>query len=189
MDNKSSGLDVTNHRNSLIALLVLLSTGMMYHKRSKLRRSTFNQKWIKELNAENWLREAEKDTEAFCKVCQSSFTVAQSGIASVKQHIKTNKHVRNSAVENVMPLFIFFVRQKPQPAPHSSTQAKTMEAELRWVWHTAETSKSFHCEDEASVLFRLMFPDSQIVSLFSCAKDKQSYLLNFAIAPYCREVL
>ena len=102
---------------------------------SKPRRSTFNRKWIKvikELDPDSWLTEAEKDTEAFCKVCRSSFSVANSGIASVKQHVKTNKHIRNVPV-NVVTLSNFVIRQQTQPTSHSKIPAKTMEAELRWV--------------------------------------------------------
>ena len=62
-----------------------------------------------------------------------------------------------------------------------------MAAELRWAWHTAFKSKSFNAEDDANTLLKNMFPDSQIASKFSCARTKMTYLINFAIAPYCEE--
>jgi hypothetical protein len=60
-------------------------------------------------------------------------------------------------------------------------------AELRWIWHSVEKSKSFLCEDQTVSLLQVMFPDSKIAANMSCARSKQVYTLNFAIAPYCRQ--
>lgn len=62
-----------------------------------------------------------------------------------------------------------------------------MAAEIRWAWHTASTSKSFNCEDDCGDLLRNMFTDSDIAKTFTCARTKQSYLVNFAIGPYCQK--
>lgn len=62
-----------------------------------------------------------------------------------------------------------------------------MEAELRWAFHTAQTGKSFMCEDKVGDLFRVMFPDSTIAKKFSCGRTKQTYLINFAISPSCQK--
>ena len=60
---------------------------------------------------------------------------------------------------------------------------------MRWIWHTAEKSKSFLCEDKAADLFKAMFPDSPIAGKMSCGRTKQTYVLNFAIAPFCRKIM
>jgi hypothetical protein len=73
------------------------------------------------------------------------------------------------------------------PTPKPVMKQSPMEAELRWVWHSALKSKSFASEDDSADLFRVMFPDSTIAKDFTCGRTKQSYLLNFAIAPYCKE--
>lgn len=59
-------------------------------------------------------------------------------------------------------------------------------AEIRYVWHTALKSKSFNCEDDASQLFQAMFPDSEVAKRYTGSRTKQTYLLNFAIAPYVK---
>ena len=77
----------------------------------------------------------------------------------------------------------------------SSTSATTSknqptdvtEAELRWILHTVEKSKSFLCEDKSCSLFRAMFPDSAIAGKMTCGRSKQTYTFNFAIAPFCRQ--
>lgn len=68
-----------------------------------------------------------------------------------------------------------------------SDKSPSMKAELRWLLHSAELSKSFASEDKAANLFRAMFPDSNIAKHFSCGRTKQVYLLNFALAPYFRQ--
>lgn len=62
-----------------------------------------------------------------------------------------------------------------------------MKAELRWAWHTAAASKSFNCENKTSDLLSSMFVDSQIAKSFSCGRQKLTYLVNFAIAPFAQE--
>ena len=59
-------------------------------------------------------------------------------------------------------------------------------AEICWVWNTALKSKSFNCEDDSAELFQVMFPDSAIGGKFTGSRTKQTYLLNFAIAPFVK---
>jgi hypothetical protein len=91
------------------------------------------------------------------------------------------------AVSNCTQLTTFF---KSVPSQEVSRDTKNVtEAEIRWVWHSAETSKSFNCEDKAADLFRAMFPDSAIAQKFSCGRTKQQYLLTYAIVPYVVECI
>ena len=45
------------------------------------------------------------------------------------------------------------------------------------------------CEDKAADLFKAMFPDSTIAGKISCRRTNQTYVLNFAIAPFCQEIM
>lgn len=64
-----------------------------------------------------------------------------------------------------------------------------MESELRFLWNIAFTSRSFHSEDHSVQLFQVMFPECKRASKMSCGRTKQTYLLNFALAPYCTQAM
>lgn len=181
------------------------------------RNTLFNPKWIEQFNAQDWLKAGDAPNTAKCEICKVSFNVALSGSTSVKQHMATKKHTvslffqfpdnynftlympvtqlpnfgfqtlqisrqKNSAIQT------FFQPQQIMQQEHTQLQVQTMKAEIRWVWHTAVTSKTFNAEDKTALLFQAMFP-CPITEAFRCGRAKQVYLLNFAIAPHCRQTI
>ena len=154
------------------------------------RKTLFNALWIEQLQAKDWLMASQKDDHAFCKVCSCDINVSQSGITSIRHHMKSQKHDKGMKCKKGTPNVQTFFTQKPKDEPtHSIQQINVMKAEILWVWHSASTSKPFHCEDKSAQLLSAMFPDSKIAANISCGKDKQGYILNFAISPYCRQTI
>ena len=92
----------------------------------------------------------------------------------------------NNAGQSKLSTF-FTTGLKKKTESKNPTEVQVMKAELRWVWNSASTSKNFNSEDKAAYLLRAMFPDSQIAQSFTCGRNKQAYLLNFAIAPFCEK--
>ena len=64
-----------------------------------------------------------------------------------------------------------------------------MKAEIIWTLHIVTNHQSFISNAGASKLFRIMFPDSEIASKFSCERTKMSYVTVFGLAPYFQQKL
>ena len=166
---------------------------------SKKRQTKYNPLWIKDekyadYKFEEWLGPSEKgDSYAFCKLCSVDLNLQKGGIQILKTHKGTNAHncIAIAAKDKPKKITSFFqpVTSGPSSSTPSRDKCKTMEAELRWLLHTVETSKSFNCEDSASQLFKAMFPDSSIASNMTCGRTKQLYLLNFAVQDYVQTEL
>ena len=90
-------------------------------------------------------------------------------------------------------------KSEPNPSPGPSTSAGTCadffsshavtSAEIMWAIKVVTAHFSYSACNDASDLFRSMFPDSAIAAKFSCARTKCAYLCRFGIAPYFSELL
>lgn len=67
--------------------------------------------------------------------------------------------------------------------------SEVLSAEVFWVLDVMEKHGSFNSCSGKGDLFRLMFPDSNIASKFSCGDDKAAYLTTFGIAPHFSSLL
>lgn len=79
-----------------------------------------------------------------------------------KQHGKTTSHLQKlNDLKGVGRSVVHFFQPKVGDGSNKSgLENKAMAAELRWVLHTVETSKSFNSEDNVASLFAVMFGDS-----------------------------
>ena len=57
-------------------------------------------------------------------------------------------------------------------------------AEALWCLYSTVNHLSCRASNNTSALFEVMFNDSEIAKQFTCAKDKNSYLVSFGLAPY-----
>ena len=88
-------------------------------------------------------------------------------------------------------------KSEPNPSPGPSTSAgadffsshAVTSAEIMWAIKVVTAHFSYSACNDASDLFRSMFPDSAIAAKFSCARTKCAYLCRFGIAPYFSELL
>ena len=62
-------------------------------------------------------------------------------------------------------------------------------AEMYWAFKCIYNNLSLSSCGDMKSLFTNMFPDSNVANSFSMLKDKLSYVINFGIAPYIRDML
>ena len=68
----------------------------------------------------------------------------------------------------------------------SVTRDETLKAEMLWALKAIMSHYSYKSCEGTSKLFQAMFPDSRIVSQFSCGEKKCAYLICFGLAPHFR---
>ena len=80
-----------------------------------------------------------------------------------------------------------------QDAGNSDTEAsinkwitgeEVLKAEALWSLYTTVNHISNRASNNTSALFEVMFRDSKIAKEFTCAKDKNSWMVSFGLAPY-----
>lgn len=172
----------------------------------------FNPKWCKDTSIakiQKWLREDPNSTaNAICIACKATFNVEHSGIAAVRKHAGGAKHI---ALTNDNQTTLNYLQECPKtstiisaidapseiiptsqnsieiPAARLSSYMLSegaMRAEIMWAIDRVMQHLSLRDGEEASSLFPLMFPDSEIASKFQMKKDKLAYIATYGIGPY-----
>jgi hypothetical protein len=72
---------------------------------------------------------------------------------------------------------------------HGLRCSQVIKAEIIWCLRTVMKDHSNSSNEDISLTFRSMFPDDQVVSNFTCGKDKTKYLVNYGIGPWVKELL
>ena len=65
---------------------------------------------------------------------------------------------------------------------------ETLRAELIWVLKMNSAHFSYKSSEDSALIFRTMFPDSQIASKFSCGERKANYIMRFGLAPHFQNI-
>ena len=94
----------------------------------------------------------------------------------MKRHVQASSH---------QAVYKDFIGEKQS----STIQEKVMAAEVKLTVFLAENHLPMAVEDQASRLFKSMFPDSQIAKKTTCGRTKASKVLNDAIAEDLKENL
>ena len=71
----------------------------------------------------------------------------------------------------------------------SVTRDETLKAEILWALKAIMSHYSYKSCEGTSKLFQAMFPDSRIVSQFTCGEKKCAYLICFGLAPHFKQLL
>lgn len=56
------------------------------------RKTVFNVNWIKDLDAEAWLKKGSGESVAYCSICSCEIDISKNGISAIKKHMNTSKH-------------------------------------------------------------------------------------------------
>ena len=64
-----------------------------------------------------------------------------------------------------------------------------MKAETLWALNVVDHNYSFNSSSVAGELFRIMFPESEIVQEFHCGERKSNYLITSSTAPCVQQLL
>ena len=165
----------------------------------------FKDAWLTEKEFEDWIEKVPGDNTKFnCKWCHSSSSLSNMGVKAPRNHSLGKRHIKNKPQPKQLVTIKSFFR--PSAAVSSSnsdlerpgssstqlmmgeiTQSKV--AEVRWMLKAVKNNYSFNSCDGDCELFDTMFPDSDIAKQMAAARTKMSYMLNFGVAPYVKEVL
>ena len=119
---------------------------------------------------------------AYCRYCQTNFSVAHGGRHDVVKHVGTPTHGRacDDAKRSGRQARLFELRQGERCA---SMDLKVAKAEALWSKFVVEHNLPFSVSDCFSDLVQTMFPDSAIAAKFSCKRTKTAAVVTEALAP------
>lgn len=142
---------------------------------------------------------------AKCRLCGGkTFDISNMGEAALTSHAKGGKHQSAAAREaTATPITGFLTTARATATPSSTslssatkqafitdavTKNEVLTAEVMWALKVANSHYSFKSSEDASLLFRRMFPDSQIATQFACGERKCAYLCSFGLAPHFKSL-
>lgn len=180
----------------------------------RMRRQTkWSADWLRQPDQndqvmETWCRLGDRPGEAFCKLCYKGFSFTQHGIAALRQHAATAKHVSlacptsdSGHVEKPKQqaaITAFFASHAPTAAGSSSPQLVpqqdrsanlTMRACLRLILLVIKKDLPIRTLDDLVDLLPAAFPDSDIAKAITCRRTKATYLINEALAPHAKATM
>ena len=171
-------------------------------------RCTFNKSWLQSDEFKEWLEENKKSVHKFgCKLCRKhDLSLSDTGIASLRRHVKSKKHQdittaeatngnffqskKRKAPEKVVDLTSGTIESLPKKvAVMECTKTAETKAEILWTLNCVMENSSCRSNDDKALLFRTMFPDSDIARKFTLGRTKYLYYLNEGIAEYLKDDL
>ena len=122
-----------------------------------------------------------KPTFAYCKFCDSEFSVGHGGADDCRRHCEAKKHIDNEKTEKeknkCQKISSFFVQ-----APSSSKSAEkdgdsSIRAEVMLVDLVTELNLPLASLDKFNKAVKIMFPDSKIAKNVQCGRSKGTAIL------------
>lgn len=138
-------------------------------KKRARRKNKFQDSWKSNFN---WITRANDEFMAKCISCGVCFSIANGGIADVKRHLKTTKHIRNMGSRYQKSVSCFLTHNSSKGT--EGAQQAISAAEAAFTYHTVSHSHSYKSADCSSKLFKEMFADSNVASNFKCGRTKMS---------------
>ena len=123
------------------------------------------------------------DKYAYCKLCNSNFSVSHGGRNDAQRHCQSSGHLKRYA-ESQSALSITSRFRGESSASHFS---KVMAAELMMAKFIALHNLPFQVADHLTDLVPLMFPDSKIAAGFASKHTKTKSIVCDAIDPHLKE--
>lgn len=167
-------------------------------------KSHFQDLWLTDSEFSGWLKKDKSNTNAFCKVCMKSFSVANHGKKSLQLHAAGDKHKSRLPSDSQTKLVQLVSNRKenndnekekdeqvsttPSVKTFFINEAVT-DAEILWVLDVILSKYSLNSCSNKNELFATMFKDSKIAQSFKCGSTKCSYIINFGLAPYFLSLL
>lgn len=121
--------------------------------------------------------------KAYCTFCKSYFQVVHGEKADIVDHIKCNKHKKNSqSVNNSEKLTKFFV------TPNTKEEKLVAAAELVNIYKVIFHHNSFNLLDCTTPLNSKLFPDSKIACKMSTARTKGTAIVKHILAKHTVDI-
>ena len=144
-------------------------------KKKKKYLVNLNTKWS---DKHSFIKQSRKgDTFTFCEFCRSDFSVGHGGKNDVKKHIATPKHREYCDVTKWQKKLTNWTSSS---AKHLEKQA--IRAEVLFSGFLVEHNLPLATTEYMSKLFKSMFPDSQIASMYKCGRTKTSHIFTGTVA-------
>ena len=112
-------------------------------------------------------------TYAFCTVCKADICVAGGGKTEVDRHLKIIKHINMLSQMQVQPSISTFMADRHA----KSIEHQAMTAVIYFAKFVTEHNLPFLVADHFSRLTKVMFPDSKIAEVYSCARTKTTSII------------
>ena len=106
---------------------------------------------------------------AFCKLCNSDFTIGHGGAHDIRQHEKANKHQLAVSSTTTQPELKFI---------HTRENLDVIRSEVLFTKFLIERNLPLSVANDAGDLFRTLFLDSNIAKDYACARTKTVAIIN-----------
>lgn len=131
----------------------------------------------------SFIKKGRNEFEAYCTFCKSYFQVDHGGKSDIFDHIKCNKHKKNSQSVNISEKVTkFFV------TPDTKEEKLVAAAELVNVYKVIFHHNSFNSLDCTTPLYSKLFPDSKIACKMSTARTKGTAIVKYILAPHTVDI-
>lgn len=145
----------------------------------------------------NWCRRSPAgEHSARCELCCKDFSIANSGVAQLKQHAETQGHKNIQLTRAAGTNQAVLTRERSglvsltaQQSINFTPEEQQLRSEILWALKCAKSNYSFASNAQNDDLFAKMFPDSAIAKNWCMGETKVKYILEYGIAEYVREKL
>ena len=143
-----------------------------------------------------WIQKDKDSSNAYCKVCNSSFRIDNSGLSQLKAHASADSHkkkVQLLAGKTSQRVIVSTSRNNLSLSSTTSVlltpEDEVVKAETLQALDYVSSNYSFVSAKNDSEKFRRMFPDSKIAEAYQQGETKIKYVIQFGIAPYIKNEL
>lgn len=143
----------------------------------------FQSDWLKLPDFQSWLRNTQDDEmSAFCSVCKLNFSVKFEGVAMVKKHANSKKHIQLvNAMNDSARLTKFFTK------PNTIDEDEAIISEIALTYHGVMHNHSYMSQDCGIKLVKKLFSDSKKSQRIHCGRTKAEAIVENVLAPYSIE--
>ena len=118
-----------------------------------------------------------------CILCSKNVSHHHQGLGNVKVHCKRDMHKKNPGQLKKQKSLRFASNEE---TTHSK---KVTNAKVKVTNFLMQDNLPIATADHLGPLFKQIFPDSSIASLYSCGRTKTAAILNEAMAPQCHKYI
>ncbi|KAK8774732.1 hypothetical protein V5799_010734 [Amblyomma americanum] len=141
----------------------------------------------------SWCRQG-IDGSGFCIVCNHTIKCTQHGIAVIKRHATSKRHIEAAKNHRDSAGVLKTPKTYQTHLDFSQSSAtlaggQVVRAETLFVLGITLKEVPFSWADTATSLFPGMFPDSEIAKQFSCKRTKASYKVSDGLESYFRRLV
>lgn len=143
----------------------------------------FQSDWLKLQEFQSWLRNIQDDEmSAYCSVCKLNFSIKFEGVAMVKKHATSKKHLQNvNAITVSARLSTFF------PTRNTIDEDEAITSEIALAYHGVMHNHSYMSQDCGIKLVKKLFSDSKKSQRIHCGRTKAEAIVKNVLAPYSVE--